>query len=445
MIKLKKENVILLFITILTLIFDLMQIKWGIAIKLMLYLIVTLNCKKENMLKYFIMFNCFSSNILLYIFNITFGVIYLVRNKDKIELNNGKILIVLGIIEALHSTVLLLNKNLSFSVLFQQILTLITFMFFAFIIDDEEVKRQSKELINVYIKTTICVAIVLLIKRIDYYGINKMLKLANGIGTLATDTIYSIYFNSNSVSSNIALALVLRIATMLKEQKLKKIYILEIIIMLILGLLTFSLSFLVYILVIMLLLLIYEIFFKKKFKILLILVVVLFMLMIVYISLKDSMIFKNIQEVYQKSLMAKDISNGRIEIYNYYISIIKDNLLVFLFGSGLNTYNKIDYSNSEGLMSNNLVTHNAFLEIIMSWGIIGLFLIGILIYKLLLKKEKRKKINFYSYLPAICILLYMLTGNFFIGYYSALVKIVLIYAVFFTNYEENEICGRNKK
>lgn len=431
MVKLKYENIILLIITIITLICDLMHINLGIVIKLIIYLVVILSCKKENMLKYFIMFNCFSSNILLYIFNIIFGIIYLIRNKNEIILKNGKILIVIGFIEALHSVVLLFNNNLTFYILFQEILTLVTFVFFAFFTDDKTIKEKPNELINTYIKTIICVTIVLLIKRIDYYGINTMLKLSNGIGALTTDTIYSLYFNSNSVSANIALALTLRITIMLKNKEITLIYILEIISMIILGLLTFSLSFVVYVFFILLIIFIYELIAKKKIKILIVFFLILVVLLLIYTVLKDTTIFNSVQKIYQKSLMAKDVSNGRIDIYNYYIYVIKNNFTIFFVGSGLNTYNKINYLNSNSVVSNNAVTHNALLEIIMSWGIIGLILVGIYIYKILFKNEQGKTSNFYSYLPAICIQLYMLTGNFFIGYYSSLLKFILIYAVLF--------------
>lgn len=428
MLRVKKENIILFLMALIIFISEIKGLN-AIIIKLIVYLSVFLYCKKENMLKYFIIFNCLSSGITLYLLNLLFGIIYIVRNKGRLNVKKGLLVIMLGFLELMHSILILMFDELNTLVLVEQIFCFINFGIYGLLISDENVQKKSGILMKTYINSCIVMAIILLIKRLNYYGFDIIFKMANGIGTIPNDKYYSLFFNSNTVSARLGLSLALDLAIIGIKRKIRVLDIVQIIITIVLGLMTFSLSFLLYGFICICLFIVYTFSFKKR-KLLLLLVFVLISFFI-FVLITHTTFYDKIFSIYRKSVTTQDISNGRIDIYKYYVNLLKSNLDILFLGRGLTTYELLNENGER------LAAHNALLEVVLAWGLIGMFVLILFIYKIFIRKTKNK-INLYVYIPIICILLYMITGNFFIGYYSSLLEIVVAYATLFIGGDQSE-------
>lgn len=412
-----KDILIIFLLSAITLIFD--RTIYAYIIKIIIYTIVLALCKKENMIKYFVIFNCLSNSILLYCTNCLFGAIYLVRKRTIIKSKIFTVFLLLGLYELLHG-ILVISNNLNIDSFLKQLLAFLTFSIFGMIMNDSNIKDKNKiwEIVNAYIVSMIFLGGILLIKKIDYYGINNLLNLKNGIGTTTIDLQipFSFSVNSNSISRKLGLAVSFLVANICINRKINLTLLIKLILTVILGFLTYTLSFLLFFVALIIFILFYEFFRKNKSKkTILKFSLVIIVMALLLIMIKNTTFFTGLIQNYKRSLTSDDISTGRLDIYAYYINILLNDFVTLIFGKGLKTYQTI-YAYA--------AAHNVLLEILLSWGLIGL---GIVIYLILLIIKKNKGKNICYYLPIFCLLLYFLTCNFFIGYFSNLILLLEIY------------------
>ena len=135
-----------------------------------------------------------------------------------------------------------------------------------------------------------------------------------------------------------------------------------------------------------------------------------------------------------------DISTGRIDITLFYFRHIISNVKNILFGTGLYHYNDqmlqlYPYNNDIWTAYPGLVTvakgvvvykpcHLGILEIIVVWGLPGLFLVYLLIRNLLANNRIKNKVVL---VPLYIVFVYCLQSGF-IGAYSVLHALILIYS-----------------
>ena len=142
-----------------------------------------------------------------------------------------------------------------------------------------------------------------------------------------------------------------------------------------------------------------------------VLILVFFISIVFYFSLNnyDSVIMRLIDRFINPR--RNDISNGRFEIWNLYLTILKSNIQYLLFGIG--SYEKLGISH---------MAHNMYIEQITMFGIVGNLII-IMIYKRVCKIIKSfyklshtsKRLNIYFYLPILSIFLAGFFSHIFIS------------------------------
>lgn len=97
---------------------------------------------------------------------------------------------------------------------------------------------------------------------------------------------------------------------------------------------------------------------------------------------------------------AGDITTGRTFIYHDYLNYLQEHVRTVVVGEGMYSY----MNNFE------IRPHNTFIELVMSWGILGgtifisLFVVGAFKYRQNMKKQE--KINLLNFIPIILLLIY---------------------------------------
>lgn len=99
------------------------------------------------------------------------------------------------------------------------------------------------------------------------------------------------------------------------------------------------------------------------------------------------------------------LTTGRSELLAFYLPAILNKPLHFLFGAGISTYS-LYYRPFDSS-----ITHNTTLEMLAAWGVVGIVLLLLLVVMNLKKVvfANVKKINIYSLLPLITIILFSQT------------------------------------
>lgn len=88
----------------------------------------------------------------------------------------------------------------------------------------------------------------------------------------------------------------------------------------------------------------------------------------IFLGIKTSL-FDNIYAKYLLRIDSESLSTGRTDILNYYFNRLINNPINLLFGSSMLKYRYVlvDYSSARALYE----SHNTYLELILSWGILG--------------------------------------------------------------------------
>lgn len=121
-------------------------------------------------------------------------------------------------------------------------------------------------------------------------------------------------------------------------------------------------------------------------------------------------LFPQVSEALIARFFESDISNGRNDIFVFYLQHIMLSPMYFLFGVGLqNYYEKVAAIHDTVA----LACHNGYQEIWVVWGIVGVALMGYMIAALLIiARSYTPKQNAVQYIPIIMILISVMAGQF---------------------------------
>lgn len=200
-------------------------------------------------------------------------------------------------------------------------------------------------------------------------------------------------------------------------------------ILIILGFTTLSRT---YILIIVIILIFYSAYslvnLKKRY---LKLIGFLFLFTVIF-SLIFSDSIKEISEGVLSRIEKTDITNGRFDLFKFYLcEYYNSGIYNVLFGAGL-----LNYMNYYGAT---LGSHNTFIEVLISWGIVGTILLIVnlrIIYISEKVKNIKNGISIFDYLPMIAMILYLCTLQSLAKYSTYFLIILCIKSVF---YSSNEI------
>ncbi|UTB77167.1 hypothetical protein A2I62_00615 [Staphylococcus carnosus] len=192
------------------------------------------------------------------------------------------------------------------------------------------------------------------------------------------------------------------------------------------GLLTLSRTFLLVMALVMLIYLFTSVGARNIFSIFTFIAVILIFIIILYSNegLYDSL--------YNRIFETDDISGSRFLIYSQYTAILFSHFSILLFGVGMQNYME-KFSELDNLI--NQSTHNVLLEVLSSWGVIGL-LIVIILFSLIIMQSKVKKLKnskrIIILLPFLVVVLSAFFGQFFISYYHTfsitIFSLVILYS-----------------
>lgn len=146
-------------------------------------------------------------------------------------------------------------------------------------------------------------------------------------------------------------------------------------------------------------------------------------------------IFATVLSSYAESLLERfqtsDLFNGRIEIMQYYLLESLKYPLRFLFGVGMQDY--------QGKYLYEMSCHNAFQEIMITWGITGLFIIVYLFYYIIKNaRMQNSKILLTQYLPFFIIIFVAQMGQGFTDYPAMLWLMIGYTAMLLKNDKEGK-------
>ena len=116
-----------------------------------------------------------------------------------------------------------------------------------------------------------------------------------------------------------------------------------------------------------------------------------------------------------------DLTGGRAVLLELYNEFMRDNPLYITFGAGL-----VGYSQVSGIDKS---THNGFQQVFVSWGIVGCFIVAVLMYQLYKTASMAQKFNALRLLPFLIYIFSMQFTQWFSNGTIVLLNIVWFYSV----------------
>lgn len=370
-----------------------------------------------------------SSGGVLYLVNMLFfiSIIIYFRNEIKFDIT---LIFIFGIIfiESIH---VLVNNSLgieeSIIKLFGFSACLLLFGFIRSLSKVIDIKATLNFLIYGLLGFTIITTGIYLFK----YGIGNYFTEIRRFGFVPYKTeegIGGLIINPNTLGKYCAfvIASILTLNTFGKI-KLNIWYIFVLAMVAIVGLLTLSRTFLLVVALVMIIYLFTNVLGNKS-------VLSLFAFIIV-ISIFCIILYSNqslYDSLYHRIFETDDISGSRLLIYSQYAAILFSHVSIFLFGVGMQNYVE-KFSRLDTLISQS--THNVLLEVLSSWGIVGLLIIVIL-FSLIIVQSKVTNLKISKriiiLLPFFVVIISALFGQFFISYYHtfsiAIFSLVILYS-----------------
>lgn len=98
-----------------------------------------------------------------------------------------------------------------------------------------------------------------------------------------------------------------------------------------------------------------------------------------------------------------DLTTGRSTLLLGYLKQLITNPLALVWGYGFQYVDHIGVATSAFRRSN--VSHNTFLDVFLSWGLVGAAIVAYIIYYLIKKSFQHKKPGFFDKIPAFCLIL----------------------------------------
>ncbi len=172
---------------------------------------------------------------------------------------------------------------------------------------------------------------------------------------------------------------------------------------------------------------------KKTRKASIILVIIIVILVaVVIIAGENVKLFANIYGTIDRIINPKndDITNGRVETWAEYLEVLKNDSVVFLFGNGGKIVDKM--------------AHNMYIEILISYGLFGTFIVIWIYYSisLLIRRKYRQvgyeKISIMGLIPFGLVFLMGMSGHALLSSVStANYCLGYIFTIAYNNYKED--------
>ena len=264
-----------------------------------------------------------------------------------------------------------------------------------------------------YVHMLIIVSLNLLLRTIDLFNGNGLLAIRQ-IGRLGnigeTSQIIEGQINPNSLGVMCALGIVILLQKFFYIEKSKS-SIIYVSILFVIALLTLSRTFALLTLVILILFLIdNKMKIRTKIKFISLIFIALLICLIIIVK-----VFPDTLKQFVERWLEEDLSNGRMDIMFESIKCILSNPNILLFGIGLQGYS------SKVLQYVSMAPHDAITELIMIWGLLGLFLIISLFVSIIYNAKKRNcNLELINLIPLIIILVKALLGHLVTSGYTIL-------------------------
>lgn len=138
---------------------------------------------------------------------------------------------------------------------------------------------------------------------------------------------------------------------------------------------------------------------------------------------------------------AEDISNGRTDLFAFYLNHILSTPFFFLFGIGMQNISSKLYS-IYGYFDN--VCHNGIQEIWVLWGIVGVVLFIVLIFEMIsMAKQFSRRTIMIQYIPLLYILIFSMGGQLITSSHM-LLALILAYINIAIDYRSIDKIGGGK-
>jgi len=417
----------LMFITVLLFIVrENFKINISLPFFIVYYCVCFLLLKEYELLSFFLFLIPLSIGPLLYSLNVIFGCLFLLKNFNKITINNSMIIgLLLILYEGLHVFInVFLGYNESIIKYFGFCLCLVVTII---CISDKKIKYDYVNLVLSWSYGLFAFLTILFFKYVSYYGFIDVFQGLRRFGIVhgeTTDSI-SLMINPNGLGRLVILTVFCLITIFKFEGKYMLRIFMLIIYFTVFGFLSGSRSF---ILIFTLLWIMYigELVFnirdnKKNMLWIIFIIIILVFLIYNYMEPVLNMLISRFK--------SENITGSRILIYKKYLEVLMNSPLYLILGSGMQ-----DYSNKYGVRlsyySENVSSHNVILEVISMWGLIGLFIVLLLIltlYKSICIKKNLVKRTLLPFLPALGLFLSAQFGQFFNGFYYSFPTLVLVF------------------
>lgn len=416
---------------------DLLSLTLMLYVRYFIILISFLLAKTEDMRKLYFFMIMLNSDLTLYWVNICFSVFYTIKHSFTIKITKT---VVLGIIllfwEFIHMFIYVVYpfsgtyfvKELGFALV---LMAMLMFM------QNVDIVNEFRSLFNYWTTGLLAACTIFYIKYIRRFGISKALSFIAGLGKNSDDDVlyFTFYKDPNMVSRLCGITVIILIILLIynKEYQLKvnkPTNITLIIGFIFFGMVSGAMS-LYLILAVGGILMFVAMFKDLKLKNALGKTVIIQFGVLAGIT--GVMIFMpNAVNRMTRDLFEGDISSGRMDIWIDYMNVFIEHPFVPFFGVGLQDY-QLKMSELYGITS--MLLHNVVLEVIVSWGIIGMVILAFLLKFLIseCRGEREEKTPFVSFIPLITVFVVFLTGNFFYGYYMnfSFLMIAILAGVYF--------------
>lgn len=287
---------------------------------------------------------------------------------------------------------------------------------FFFMLFDKSNYERSRECVIAFIAGTIFVTVVIYYKMIVAFGLDMILmgQLRGAMGDISEEGTGKLITNGNNIAY---LSIILVSILLIGAKKLKLpviLYYSLLLLSVLIGMGSFSRTWMLLIALIIVIYLIYQRNFKALLSLLFLCGTIVF-------------IFPDILEAFSNVMINRmtgeniETGGGRTEIFTHYNELWSQNLLYVLFGVGVTSYyDVLQYGHA---------MHNSIQQIYVCLGVIGLILYVYLFSKFF-KTRYIGKTTFLNYLPFIAGVIFLQSIQFLRPYFLMLPLIPAFYAFY---------------
>lgn len=382
--------------------------------------------KTESKLLFYIFIVPFSSGNLLYFINVVFyGLLFLECIKNRDDKNNSS------------------KKSLFFisciGLIFFEFVHFFTSSFFGY--SDNIIKLLGFSLCTIGLTIIVKIKIDFILYRKIIYSwtlgifvlfIGMLIVQNRAISFLYNNVRLGLEYGTNAFKNSIiiqnsntigAFCLIGMTGSLLLIRSEKKLSYVCFILNLIIGLFTGSRAFILFSFLVILSYII--LFNSNKISIKKLIIFLLSAMCLILLNNKYHL-FSYFAELFENRFIEEDFSGGRIDIYLKYFSFFASNLSLLIYGVGLQSYfSKISFITNDVFY----MAHNPLIEIIASWGIIGLLNSLLFFYSMYKDYVFISKISIYNkakcLFPFFAFILSTSSIMFFCGYYYMYAIIIL--------------------